>query len=119
MGSLETRTAPPPPMGDCGRGHRRPHLRSIRAGAGCRCAGRARDPFGGEDFFAGVAGVGIALSVATLTAVIEEMAEAFIRIGARRIMIVSGHAGTIGPAEGGRGPLRHQRRHHSRPAPVA
>lgn len=50
----------------------------------------------------------ITLSVATLTAVIEEMAEAFIRIGARRIMIVNGHAGTIGPAEAAARAIRHR-----------
>jgi creatinine amidohydrolase len=64
-------------------------------------------PFGGEDFFAGVAG-GITLSVATLTAVIEEMAEAFIKIGTRRIMIVNGHAGTIAPADAAARSMRHR-----------
>jgi creatinine amidohydrolase len=64
-------------------------------------------PFGGEDFFAGVAG-GITLSVATLTAVIEEMAEAFIKTGTRRIMIVNGHAGTIAPADAAARSMRHR-----------
>jgi len=64
-------------------------------------------PFGGEDFFAGVAG-GITLSIPTLTAVIEEMAEAFVRIGKHRIMIVNGHAGTIAPAEAAARSIRHR-----------
>jgi creatinine amidohydrolase len=64
-------------------------------------------PFGGEDFFAGVAG-GITLSVATLTAVITEAAEALIRTGTRRLLIVNGHAGTIAPAEAAARALRHR-----------
>lgn len=64
-------------------------------------------PFGGEDFFAGVAG-GITLSVPTLTAVITETIEAFIAIGKRRIMIVNGHAGTIAPAEAAARAMRHR-----------
>jgi creatinine amidohydrolase len=39
--------------------------------------------------------------------VIEEMAEAFIKIGARRIMIVNGHAGTIAPADAAARSMRH------------
>jgi creatinine amidohydrolase len=64
-------------------------------------------PFGGEDFFAGVAG-GITLSIPTLTAVITEAAEAFIRTGTRAILIVNGHAGTIGPAEAAARAARHR-----------
>lgn len=64
-------------------------------------------PFGGEDFFAGVPG-GITLSVATLTAIITEMIEAFIAIGKRRIMIVNGHAGTIAPADAAVRAARHR-----------
>jgi creatinine amidohydrolase len=40
--------------------------------------------------------------------VIEEMAEAFIKIGARRIMIVNGHAGTIAPADAAARSMRHR-----------
>ena len=64
-------------------------------------------PFGGEDFFAGVPG-GITLSVPTLTAVINEMIEAFVAIGKHRIMIVNGHAGTIAPAEAAARAMRHR-----------
>lgn len=107
MGSLETH-GPALPMGD--------YL--VAEEIACRIAAAAYAkgadalvapaiPFGGEDFFAGVAG-GITLSVATLTAVIEEMAEAFIKIGARRIMIVNGHAGTIAPADAAARSMRHR-----------
>jgi creatinine amidohydrolase len=107
MGSLETH-GPALPMGD--------YL--VAEEIACRIAASAYAkgadalvapaiPFGGEDFFAGVAG-GITLSVATLTAVIEEMAEAFIKIGTRRIMIVNGHAGTIAPADAAARSMRHR-----------
>jgi creatinine amidohydrolase len=107
MGSLETH-GPALPMGD--------YL--VAEDIACRIAAAAYAkgadalvapaiPFGGEDFFACVAG-GITLSVATLTAVIEEMAEAFIKIGTRRIMIVNGHAGTIAPADAAARSMRHR-----------
>ncbi|MCA3417828.1 MAG: creatininase family protein [Roseomonas sp.] len=107
MGSLETH-GPALPMGD--------YL--VAEDIACRIAAAAYAkgadalvapaiPFGGEDFFAGVAG-GITLSVATLTAVIEEMAEAFIKTGTRRIMIVNGHAGTIAPADAAARSMRHR-----------
>lgn len=108
MGSLETH-GPSLPMGD--------YLIAEEIAARIAAAALAQGadalvapaiPFGGEDYFTGVAG-GITLSVATLTAVIEEMAEAFLRTGTRRIMIVNGHAGTIGPAEAAARAIR--RRH--------
>jgi creatinine amidohydrolase len=107
MGSLETH-GPALPMGD--------YLVAEEIASRIAAAAYAKGadalvapaiPFGGEDFFAGVAG-GITLSVATLTAVIEEMAEAFIKIGARRIMIVNGHAGTIAPADAAARSMRHR-----------
>ncbi|MCA3359767.1 MAG: creatininase family protein [Roseomonas sp.] len=107
MGSLETH-GPALPMGD--------YL--VAEEIACRIAAAAfakgadalvapAIPFGGEDFFAGVAG-GITLTVPTLTAVIEEMAEAFIKTGTRRIMIVNGHAGTIAPADAAARSMRHR-----------
>jgi creatinine amidohydrolase len=107
MGSLETH-GPALPMGD--------YLvaEEIAARIAARAAAQGADalvapaiPFGGEDFFAGVAG-GITLSVATLTAVIEETAEAFIRNGTRRIMFVNGHGGSIAPAEAAARRMRHR-----------
>jgi creatinine amidohydrolase len=107
MGSLETH-GPALPMGD--------YL--VAEDIAARIAAAALDlgadalvapaiPFGGEDFFAGVAG-GITLSIPTLTAVITETAEAFIRTGTRAILIVNGHAGTIGPAEAAARAARHR-----------
>jgi creatinine amidohydrolase len=107
MGSLETH-GPALPMGD--------YL--VAEDIAARIAEQARVlgadalvapaiPFGGEDFFAGVAG-GITLSIPTLTAVITEAAEAFIRTGTRAILIVNGHAGTIGPAEAAARAARHR-----------
>lgn len=98
MGSLETH-GPALPMGDYLVAEEiAARIAAMAAGQGADALVAPAIPFGGEDFFAGVAG-GITLSVATLTAVIEEMAEAFVRIGTRRILIVNGHAGTIAPAE--------------------
>ena len=107
MGSLETH-GPALPMGDYLVAEEiasRIAAAALLKGADALVAPAI--PFGGEDFFAGVAG-GITLSVATLTAVIEEMAEAFIKIGARRIMIVNGHAGTIAPADAAARAIRHR-----------
>jgi creatinine amidohydrolase len=107
MGSLETH-GPALPMGDylvAEEIARRIAASAYAKGADALVAPAI--PFGGEDFFAGVAG-GITLSVATLTAVIEEMAEAFIKIGTRRIMIVNGHAGTIAPADAAARSMRHR-----------
>jgi len=107
MGSLETH-GPALPMGDYLIAEE--IAARIAAAAGLQGADALvapAIPFGGEDFFAGVAG-GITLSVRTLTAVIEEMAEAFIRTGTRRILIVNGHAGTIAPAEAAARAIRHR-----------
>ncbi|MCA3390568.1 MAG: creatininase family protein [Roseomonas sp.] len=107
MGSLETH-GPALPMGDylvAEEIANRIAAASLLKGADALVAPAI--PFGGEDFFAGVAG-GITLSVATLTAVIEEMAEAFIKTGTRRIMIVNGHAGTIAPADAAARSMRHR-----------
>ncbi|MFN7001374.1 MAG: creatininase family protein, partial [Elioraea tepidiphila] len=49
-------------------------------------------PFGGEDYFGTVPG-GIALSHATLLAVIREMLERLLAHGLDRILIVNGHGG--------------------------
>ena len=51
-------------------------------------------PYGGEDFFAGVAG-GISLTNDVLQAIVEQSAEAFLRTGTRRILVVNGHGGSI------------------------
>lgn len=107
MGSLETH-GPALPMGD----YLVAEEIAARIAAAARAAGAdalvaPAIPFGGEDFFAGVAG-GITLGIPTLTAVIEEMAEAFIRTGTRRLLVVNGHAGTIAPAEAAARAIRHR-----------
>jgi creatinine amidohydrolase len=107
MGSLETH-GPALPMGDYLVAEEiaaRIAAQALALGADALVAPAI--PFGGEDFFAGVAG-GITLSIPTLTAVIEEMAEAFIRTGTRRILVVNGHAGTIAPAEAAARAARHR-----------
>lgn len=55
-------------------------------------------PFGGADFFAGVPGA-VALSHATLAAVIREGLESLLAGGARRILLVNGHGGSVPPIE--------------------
>ncbi|MBR0656223.1 creatininase family protein [Plastoroseomonas arctica] len=55
-------------------------------------------PFGGEDFFAGVPG-GVSLTNDVLQAIVEQMAEAFLRTGTRRILVVNGHGGSIGAVD--------------------
>ena len=107
MGSLETH-GPALPMGDYLVAEEiAARIAAAAGGAGADGLVAPAIPFGGEDFFAGVAG-GITLSVATLTAVITEMVEAVIAIGTRRIMIVNGHAGTIAPAEAAARAIRHR-----------
>ena len=98
LGSTETH-GPASPMGDY-------LLAEAIALAGAEAAKAAGDdalvapplPFGGEDFFRGVPG-GIALSHATLAAVIGECLEALRLSGAKRLLIVSGHGGNIPAVE--------------------
>jgi creatinine amidohydrolase len=107
MGSLETH-GPALPMGDYLVAEEiAARIAAVASTQGADALVAPAIPFGGEDFFAGVAG-GITLTVPTLTAVIEEMAEAFIRIGTRRVLIVNGHAGTIAPAEAAARSIRHR-----------
>ena len=51
-------------------------------------------PYGGEDFFAGVPG-GVSLTNEVLQAIVEQSATAFLRAGARRILVINGHGGSI------------------------
>lgn len=62
-------------------------------------------PYGGEDFFAGVPG-GISLTNDVLQAIVTQMAEAFLRNGSRRILVVNGHGGSIGAIEAAARALR-------------
>lgn len=108
MGSLETH-GPHAPMGDF-----------LLAEALCvlmgeRAAGQGADalvlpsvPFGGEDFFGAVPG-GVSLSVPLLQAVVEETAESLLRNGARRVLVVNGHAGSIPAVDAAARSLRRRR----------
>lgn len=108
MGSLETH-GPHMPMGDF-----------LLAEAICvriaeRAAGRGADavvlppvPFGGEDFFNAVPG-GVSLSLPLLQAIVEETAEALIRNGARRVLVVNGHGGSVPAVDAAARAIRRRR----------
>ena len=108
MGSLETH-GPHAPMGDF-----------LLADAICariaeRAAERGADalvlppvPFGGEDFFDAVPG-GVSLSSPLLQGIVEETAEALFRNGARSMLVVNGHGGSIHAVEAAARALRRRR----------
>ena len=108
MGSLETH-GPHAPMGDF-----------LLAEAVCaRIAERAAEqgadalvlppvPFGGEDFFDAVPG-GVSLPSPLLQGIVEETAEALFRNGARRMLVVNGHSGSVHAVEAAVRTLRRRR----------
>jgi creatinine amidohydrolase len=109
MGSLETH-GPQAPMGDF-------LLAEEIAGriAAAAATQRGSDtlvlppiPFGGEDFFSLTPG-GIVLTPGLLQAVVEEVCGTLLRTGTRHILVVNGHAGSIGPVDAA---LRAMRRGH-------
>ena len=53
-------------------------------------------PFGGADFFGSMPG-GIAISQATLRAVLVDMFGSLLRHGATRLIVINGHGGNVGP----------------------
>jgi creatinine amidohydrolase len=53
-------------------------------------------PFGGADFFGPMIG-GIAVTPATLTAVIADMVSSLHRNGLTRLIVINGHGGNVGP----------------------
>lgn len=53
-------------------------------------------PFGGADFFGSMPG-GIAISQATLRAVLVDMFGCLLRHGATRLIVINGHGGNVGP----------------------
>jgi creatinine amidohydrolase len=99
MGSLETH-GPQAPMGD--------YLLAEAIAdriAGTAATLRGADalvlpaiPFGGEDFFGFTPG-GIVLTPGLLQSVVEEVCANLIRTGVRSVLIVNGHAGSIGPVD--------------------
>ena len=104
MGSTETH-GPAAPMGDY-------ILAEAIAMQAARALAAAGDdalvappiPFGGEDFFAGVAGA-VALSPATLSALTLECLEALHR-STTRLLVVNGHGGNIAAIEAAQRAMR-------------
>lgn len=94
MGSTETH-GPALPMGD----HLMAEAIAERIAAGATAAGDDAlvapvIPYGGEDFFAGIPG-GVSLTGDVLQAIVTQTAEAFLRNGVRRLLVVNGHGGSI------------------------
>lgn len=101
MGSTETH-GPALPMGDF-------LLAEVIAHRIAEAAGDAMVapalPFGGADFFAGVPGA-VALSAATLTALLTETLAALRAGGATRLLVVNGHGGSVPAIEAAQRSLR-------------
>jgi creatinine amidohydrolase len=115
MGSLETH-GPHAPMGDylladalCGL------IAERASGGGADALVLPPIPFGGEDFFDAVPG-GVSLSAPLLQGIVEETAEALFRNGARRMLVVNGHGGSVAPVEAAARALR--RRHRGAVVPA-
>jgi creatinine amidohydrolase len=96
MGSHEDQ-GPHAPMGDYLLAEKLAELIALRA-----CAGGTRTvvapvlAFGGADYFGPMPG-GIAITPATLTAVITDMVASLHRNGLTRIVFINGHGGNVGP----------------------
>jgi creatinine amidohydrolase len=101
MGSLETH-GPALPMGDYLLAEAIA-LRIAQADGDALVAPAI--PFGGADFFRGLPG-GIALSPATLTALVFDVLNSLVEGGARRVLIVNGHGGNIASIEDAQRELR-------------
>lgn len=96
MGSHEDQ-GPHAPMGDYLLAEKIAELAALRATkAGTRTLVAPVLPFGGADWFGPMTG-GIAISQATLTAVIAEMVDSLHRNGLTRIIVINGHGGNVGP----------------------
>ncbi len=96
MGSHEDQ-GPHAPMGDYLLAEKIAELAALRAtGLGTRTLVAPVLPYGGADHFGSMIG-GIALSEATLTAVIGEMVAALHRHKLTRLIVINGHGGNVGP----------------------
>lgn len=96
MGSHEDQ-GPHAPMGDYLLAEKIAELAAIKAtAAGTRTLVAPVLPFGGADFFGPMIG-GIAITPATLTAVITDMMASLHRTGLTRIIVINGHGGNVGP----------------------
>jgi creatinine amidohydrolase len=108
LGSLETH-GPQAPMGDFLLAEAiADRIAAVAMARGADALVLPAIPFGGADFFSLVPG-GIALAPATLQAVVEETCDTLIRTGVQRILVLNGHAGSIGPVDAAARMLR--RRH--------
>jgi creatinine amidohydrolase len=98
MGSHEDQ-GPHAPMGDYLLAEKMAELAALRANEmGVRTLVAPVVPFGGADYFGAMVG-GIALSEATLTAVIREMFANLHRHGLTRLIVINGHGGNVGPIQ--------------------
>jgi creatinine amidohydrolase len=96
MGSHEDQ-GPHAPMGDYLLAERIAEMAALQASeAGVRTLVAPVLPFGGADWFGPMIG-GIAISQATLTAVIAEMVDSLHRNGLTRLVVINGHGGNVGP----------------------
>jgi creatinine amidohydrolase len=96
MGSHEDQ-GPHAPMGDYLLAEKIAELAAIRATErGVRTLVAPVLPFGGADWFGPMVG-GIAISQATLTAVIADMVDSLHRNGLTRLIVINGHGGNVGP----------------------
>jgi creatinine amidohydrolase len=96
MGSHEDQ-GPHAPMGDYLLAEKIAELAAIKAtAAGTPTVVAPVVPFGGADYFGAMIG-GIALSEATLTAVIRDMIASLHRHKLTRLIVINGHGGNVGP----------------------
>ena len=108
MGSHEEQ-GPHAPMGDYLLAEAIAERIALRAtGRGTRTLVAPVLPFGGADFFGSMPG-GIALSQATLRAVLVDVFGALLRHGLTRLVVINGHGGNVGPVHDVTSELRRER----------
>ena len=96
MGSHEDQ-GPHAPMGDYLLAEAVAERIAIRASeAGTRTLVAPVLPFGGADYFGAMPG-GIAISQATLVAVLRDMFDCLLRHGVSKLIVINGHGGNVGP----------------------
>jgi creatinine amidohydrolase len=96
LGSHEDQ-GPHAPMGDYLLAEKIAELAAVRASQrGTRTVVAPVLPFGGLDWFGPMIG-GIAITQATLTAVLTDMVAHLHRNGLRRLIVINGHGGNVGP----------------------
>jgi creatinine amidohydrolase len=96
MGSFEDQ-GPHAPMGDYLLAEKVAELAAIRASrSGTRTLVAPVLPFGGLDWFGPMVG-GIAITQATLIAVLTDMVGHLRRNGLTRLIVINGHGGNVGP----------------------